>query len=187
MEYESNSHRAKKEKIVSGTAKQKKKSAIDRFLDVFIAEDARTVGSRLFEDILIPAIKKTLSEMVAGGIDRLLYGETRQSSRSSNASHISYGGYYEPERRKPAPITRRYTYEDIIVDDRSDAQEVLSRMDELIECYGVVSVADLYDLVGIDGGNYTDNRYGWTDLRSAQVVRVRDGYLLKLPRAVPLN
>ena len=49
-----------------------------------------------------------------------------------------------------------------------------------------VKIADLYDLVGMDS-NYTDNRYGWTNLRSAQVVRVRDGYLLKLPKALPLN
>ena len=38
--------------------------------------------------------------------------------------------------------------------------------------------ADLYDLVGING-SYTDNKYGWTHLRSTDVQRVRDGYLLK--------
>jgi hypothetical protein len=50
----------------------------------------------------------------------------------------------------------------------------------------LVSVADLYDLVGVTG-NYTDNKYGWTDIRSASVIRVRDGYMLKLPKALPLN
>ena len=59
-------------------------------------------------------------------------------------------------------------------------------MDELIATYGLVSVADLYDLVGI-AGSYTDNKYGWTDIRNASVVRVRDGYVIKLPRALPLN
>lgn len=51
-------------------------------------------------------------------------------------------------------------------------------MDELIDTYKLVSVADLKDLVGITG-NYTDNRYGWTSIRSAEVVRVRDGYTIK--------
>lgn len=59
-------------------------------------------------------------------------------------------------------------------------------MDELIDTYGLASVADLYDLVG-KTCEYTDNNYGWNDIRSAAVVRVRDGYLLKLPRALPLN
>ena len=67
-----------------------------------------------------------------------------------------------------------------------EAEDVLSRMDELIDTYGVVSVADLYDLVGISC-NYTDNKYGWTNLRNAEPVRVRDGYMLKLPKALPID
>ena len=59
-------------------------------------------------------------------------------------------------------------------------------MDDLIETYGLVSVADFYDLVGVTG-DYTDNKYGWTDLRNANVIRVRDGYMIKLPRALLLN
>ena len=41
-------------------------------------------------------------------------------------------------------------------------------------------------LVGVSG-NYTDNKYGWTDIRNASVIRVRDGYMIKLPKALPLN
>ena len=59
-------------------------------------------------------------------------------------------------------------------------------MDELIETYGMVSVADLYDLVGITC-NYTDNKYGWTSVRNAEPVRTRDGYVLKLSRPIPIN
>ena len=59
-------------------------------------------------------------------------------------------------------------------------------MDELIDTYKLVSVADLKDLVGITG-NYTDNRYGWTSIRSAEVVRVRDGYTIKMPRPMPID
>ena len=42
------------------------------------------------------------------------------------------------------------------------------------------------DLVGVTG-NYTDNKYGWTNIRNAEVVRVRDGYRIKLPRALPID
>lgn len=187
MEYESNSNRAKKEKVISGGVKQKKKNGFDKFLDIFIAEDAHSVGSSLIEDVLVPAIKKTLSEMVSNGIDMLLYGEVGKTKRGTNASHISYGNYYDRDDRRETRPTRRYGYNDIILDSRTDAQEVLFRMDELLECYGVVSVADLYDLVGMDCGNYTDNHYGWKNLSSAQVVRANGGYLLKLPKAIPLN
>ena len=59
-------------------------------------------------------------------------------------------------------------------------------MNELIDTYDVVSVADLYDLVG-KSCNYTDNKYGWTNIRNAEPIRVRDGYLLKMPKAGPIN
>ena len=59
-------------------------------------------------------------------------------------------------------------------------------MDEMMETYGQVRVADMYDLVGITG-EYTDNNYGWTNIRNAEVVRVRDGYKIKMPRALPLR
>ena len=79
-----------------------------------------------------------------------------------------------------------YDYDDIILESRGEAEDVLERMDELIATYQVVSVADFYDLVGVSG-NYTDNKYGWTDIRNASVIRVRDGYMIKLPKALPLN
>ena len=60
-------------------------------------------------------------------------------------------------------------------------------MHDIIAQYGTVSVADLYDLARVPNDNFTMNRYGWTTLNGAQPVRVRDGYILKLPRVVPLN
>ena len=58
-------------------------------------------------------------------------------------------------------------------------------MDELIDTYGIVSVADLFDLVGITG-NYTDNKYGWKNISNAKAIRVWDGYILSLPKAIPI-
>jgi hypothetical protein len=59
-------------------------------------------------------------------------------------------------------------------------------MDDIIERYRMVSVADLFDLVG-ESCSFTDQKYGWTNLRNAEVVRVRDGYMIKLPKALPFD
>ena len=67
-----------------------------------------------------------------------------------------------------------------------EAEKVLQSMDDLIDTYGIVSVADYYDLVDVTS-QYTDNHYGWTDIRNARVVRVSDGYMIKLPKALPIN
>lgn len=197
-EYKSNSHASKEkeknggekrvEKIISGKAQVKKKSEFSKFANVFVSEDAGNVKSYILMDVLVPAVKKAVSDIVTNGIDMLLYGETGVHKRNGASSKVSYRSYYDRSSRSTSSSKTRngYSYDDIILDNRGEAEEVLSRMDEIVATYGTVSVADLYDLVGITGA-YTDNKYGWTDIRSASVVRVRDGYMIKLPRALPLN
>lgn len=201
-DYRPNSHKSKEnesggsdekkkiEKIVSGNVTSKKKNEFRKFADIFISEDIQNVKSYIFMDVLIPSIKKAVSDIVTNGIDMILYGGNKPRNKDSRASRVSYSGYYNSEINRGAPskssVRSGYSYDDIILDNRGEAEEVLSRMDELISTYGMVSVADLYDLVGITG-NYTDNKYGWINIHNASVVRVRDGYLLKLPRALPLD
>ena len=198
--YKPNSHKSKEEqresvpekkveKVISGTVKSKKKNEMQKFADVFISEDVSNVKSYILLDVLVPAIKKTISDIVTNGIDMILYGGRSNDKKGSTASKVSYRSYYErgnDRRDYSSSMKTGYNYDDIILDNRGEAEDVLSRMDELISTYGLVSVADLYDLVGITG-NYTDNKYGWTDIRSASVIRVRDGYMLKLPKVLPLN
>lgn len=200
--YKPNSHKSKEEqkestsekkveKVISGSVKSKKKNEIQKFADVFISEDVNNVKSYILLDVLVPAIKKAISDIVTNGIDMILYGESGRTKKNSTSSKISYRSYYEKENDQKhsynSPSGKSgYSYDDIILDNRGEAEDVLARMDELVATYGIVSVADLYDLVGITG-NYTDNKYGWTDVRSATVVRTRDGYLIKLPKVLPLN
>lgn len=202
-EYKANSHRVKESKkleerkkldrVATGKVKTKKKSEIHRLTDVFISEDVASVKEYILMDVLLPTFKKAISDMVTNGVDMLLYGEVR-GSKKDRGSKISYNKYYD-SRDRDRDLDRRtsrtrsrtgYDYDDIVLESRGEAEEVLERMDDLLDTYGLVSVADLYDLVGITG-NYTDNKYGWTNLRTASVQRLRDGYLLKLPKALPLD
>ena len=75
--------------------------------------------------------------------------------------------------------------DEVIISSLGAAVDVLNQMDDSIAEYQVVSVADFYDLVGLPAP-YTGNNYGWTDLSSAKIVGVRDGYIIRLPRAVPI-
>ena len=204
-DYKANSHKVREEQkskeVVKkdiqpvAKAKTKKKSEVKKFADVFIAEDITSVKDYIVNDVLIPAAKKAISDIITNGVDMILYGEAKgRDRRRDGGSRVSYTKYYERDRDRDRDRdydrsrTRRsvYDYDDIILDTRGEAEDVLNRMDDLIDAYGMVSVADLYDLVGISG-NYTDNKYGWTNLRNAEVRRTRDGYLLKLPKALPFD
>ena len=203
-DYKSNSNKSKEdlrndivlsdhkvEKVVTGKVIAKKKSAFQKVADEFISEDAKNIKSYVFGEVLIPAIKKAISDIVTDGIDMILYGGSRGGTRRSTADKVSYRSYYDNGRstsysNQPVRSFNNYSYDDIILSTRGEAEDVLSRMDELIDAYGLVRVADLYDLVGITG-SYTDNKYGWTNIRNATIVRVRDGYMIKMPRAVPID
>ena len=196
-EFKPNSHKSKElapvpekkvEKIVKGTVKSKKKNGIDRLKDNFISEDAANIKTYVVMDVLIPAVKKAICDIVKNGVDMILYGESGRSNRRPS-EYVSYdrryldrgdSRFYNADRARIG-----YSYNDIILETRGEAEDVLARMDELIEIYGMVSVADLYDLVGITG-NYTDNKYGWTNIRNAEPVHVRDGYMLRLPKVTSL-
>lgn len=197
MEYRSNSHKSREEqsnpvpekkieKIISGSVRSKKKGGMQKLANVFISDDIDDVKSYIFEDIVVPAVKDIILDAVKAvlGVNRTYKGT------SVTADKVSYRKYYNDRDRRESnviPRTRRtYDYDDKIVDNRGEAEKVLLCMDEMIATYGLASVADYYDLLGITG-NYTDNKYGWTDLRDAAIVRVDDGYLIKLPKVKPLN
>lgn len=174
--------RKKYEKAVSGTVKVRKKSELRKFADIFIAEDLGTIKSYIIKDVLIPTIKKALSEIIKGGSDMLLYGESKKSS--SPGTKISYMGYYKEQNNNPRPVLTRqtYEYEDLIFDSRGDAEAVIQSLQDIIDEYQIARVADLYELAGVTNFVNTANSYGWTNINEAKVVPTRDGYVIKLPK-----
>lgn len=202
-EYKSNSHRSKQittadhdplpekktEKVVTGGVKQRKKSGASKMGEVFVPGDMDSVKQYILMDVLVPSIKRAISDIVCNGINMLLGEPPRSSKSSSQGARVSYRAYYDQrDDRREYNGTRaksNYSYDDIIFDNRGDAEEVLLRMEELLDRFDAVSVADLFDMAGISC-NYTDNKYGWTDLDNARVERVRDGYIIRLPRATTL-
>lgn len=183
--------RQKLEKVVKGTVKTKKKSELHKFADIFISEDVQNVKSYVFMDLIVPGIKKILFDIITDGADMFLFGGHGRHKKNTPSSSVSYRSYYDQRDDRKYTDNRpksrtRYEREDIILDSRGEAEEVLERMSELIDTYGMVTVADLYDLIG-KSCEYTDNKYGWTNIRNAEAVRVRDGYMLKLPKALPIS
>lgn len=188
-EYKPNSHKSrdekKIEKVISGAARAKKKSEAKKLADVFFSEDIGQVKSYILTDILVPAVKKAVSDIVTNGVDMILYGESGRSKRASSASKVSYNKFSDSrdDRRYRSRPQNGFYYDEIVFDSYGAADKVLEAMDDIISQYGVVSVLDLYDLADVATDNYLADRYGWSNIpTSCKPVRVRDGYILKLPR-----
>jgi hypothetical protein len=178
----------KVEKVVKGAVKTRKKSDARKFIDGLVTEDIPNIKSYVVTEVLIPTVKNTLWDIFTNSLDMVLFGGTKRSNKQSTAGRVSYRSYYDSDRNRNQsnePRRSGYSYEDVILETRGEAEDVISRMDELIELYGEVSVGDLYDLVGITG-NYTDEKYGWKNIRNAEPIRVGQGYMIKLPKVTPL-
>lgn len=181
--------REKLEKVVTGKAKRRKKTGFDKILDAFRADDARKIGDHAFMDVLVPTIKKALADVAVDSVNMLLFGDTKRSSSSYGTSrYVSYDSRfsgtsttYRSERPKS-----NYILDDIILDSRGEAEAVLARLNETLLRYGIVRVADLYDLLGWQC-NYTENKYGWTSLHDTDITHCREGYLLRLPKVTAID
>lgn len=74
--------------------------------------------------------------------------------------------------------------EEYVIGSKEDAAEVLGALMTVCEKYSSVTVADYYDMIGIES-TYTDNNIGWTidTLKEAKIITVRGGYVIKFPKA----
>lgn len=178
------------EKVVKGRVRTKK-NGVRKLTDVFISEDVVNVKSYIFLDVLVPAIKKAIYDIVVNSLDMSLYGGKGGSSKRSRTDRYGYTDYSNASRREDRHYDSRRaesrSYDDIILDSRAEAEMVLSHLDDIMDAYGIVRVMDLFDLVG-ETCPHTMHNYGWANIKNAKIVPVRGGgYCIDMPRATPIN
>ena len=180
----------KPQRITTGRVIRKKKSLGKKFSETFIAEDSGSVLGYILHDVLIPAAKDMIYDTIKGSVEMSLFGTTKSSPRTKvqGRSHVAYNSIRDD--RTPRHISNKdraiHRFDDIVLESRGEAEEVLSHLVDLTIDYGQATVSDLYDLVGITG-NFTDNKWGWMDLGSASVSRGREGYILNLPKPILID
>lgn len=186
----------KVDKVVTGSAKKRKKPLSKKLAETFVGEDIESVGQYVLFDVIVPAAKSTIADATSQAIERMLFGESRKRPGQPGRVHGNYTPYNRSSgstvrtQGSGRDISRRaratHDFDEIIIDTRGEAEEVLDRLGDLIDMYDHATVSDLYDLVGITG-NWTDDKWGWFDIREANIARVRSGYLLNLPKPVTID
>lgn len=167
--------------------KLRKKTLGRKFADTFLSDDLESVKKYAVYDVIIPAIKDTIVNIVKDGIEMLFYGSPKDSGygKYGNVTYVSYNEVSNIAKKKTYKQEDVPSYDEIVLDSRGTAEKVIEKMKGLLVKYGTVSVGDLMELVQLES-SFTDWKYGWTDLRGAGVKRVRGGYLIVLPRPEPL-
>lgn len=165
----------------------KKETVAKKTVTRFFGGDPKDVAMYTLRDVLLPALKETLLDIICKGSERLIMGEDAPprayNRRGNTRGYVSYNSMYDgPDRRNVNRARSRYDFADILIDSRPKAEDILSRMNDLLDNYGVVRVSDFYNEVGVTGV-YTDQNWGWTDLRGSSVRQVRGGWVIEMPQA----
>lgn len=182
---------------VTSDVKVKKENSLAR---KFFAQDAKSTARGVNDDIVIPGLKNLIVNILKKSVDYLFLGRsapndgyTRYGSvYPTNSRSVTYGSS-SPSFGMVAPVQAQqrssiYAVNDILFNERGDAEEVLTRMNETIARYGMVSVLDFYDLINKSSmSTPTDNKYGWKDLSGARVDRSLEGYRILFPKVIPLE
>lgn len=191
----------KVEKVVTGEVITRKPPLGKRIFGTFFGGEAKGVAGYIVMDVLLPAARDAVADAISQGVERMLFGEVRSSSRrtgqrpSGTSGYVSYNRFAAQQtpqgrREEPRSVSRRargqHDFDEIILATRAEAEEVIDRLFDLVSRYEQATISDLYSLVDISGA-FTDEKYGWTDLRGAGVTRIRNGYLLDLPKPVQLD
>lgn len=182
-------------RVTSADAVRRKKPLGKQFSRTFIGGDAKTAAQYTLFNVLVPAAKEALVEAASSGFEKLIYGDTRPKRgrqgmggpSSGPLGYVSYnrtrGETQQPQQQKMLSkrSRTRHDFDDIVINSRQEAEEVLDRLFDLVSKYNSATVADLYELTGLES-SHTDHKWGWEDLQGATIGRVRGGgYLLNLP------
>lgn len=191
------------ERVTQSSVSRRRKPLGRRFAETFVQGNPEGVGGYVVFDVLLPALKDMVVDATMTGLERSLYGERVSSSRRGSGRQ-GYGSRYrggsgrdssppwKQEEKRERRMSRRgramHDFEEIILDSRAEADEVMDRMFHILETYEQVTVGDLYDLTGEDH-TASDDRFGWDDLRGAGITRLGrgGGYLLDLPRPIEFD
>lgn len=191
----------KLDKIVAERVILKKKGVGRRFKELFFGGEGKSAATFVFGDVLLPALKNMVVDAGSKGLERLIYGDNGPRRRTGPGGYDgrprvsyntpvdrSYGrgrGHLPDQPALRGPQPRRHDAGEIILYSREEAESVLERMVDVIDKFEVVTVADLYDLVGLPS-TYVDNSWGWTSLQYSGVRQIREGFLLDLPVPEPI-
>lgn len=194
----------------SDAAKRNPEKKIEKVIEGSVHRRQAPMGRRLmtsargaFEsvatEVLIPALKATITDAISRGVEQLLFGSQRPNSpdsyRPSNRTNyqsyssqqrrnnVSYGTgspvRNDNQRRRPSDFPDEVTFP-----TRSQAERVLGEMMDNLDAYGTVSIADMVEMCGEVPETGTDV-WGWRHLHrgDAYVRRLRNGdYYIELPR-----
>lgn len=200
-EFPSQSHKSREpravEAIVSSPGRVRPAPTGRRLKETIFQGDARSVWTSMIWDTFFPNLRDNFADAVHNGIDALFGGYStsgRVRSRYGGSHRGSSISKHNPDRALGRGQESRYNADAlrdgdtsvIELDSRVEAQEVLNKMNLLIDQYDQCTMADFKRLVDISP-THVDFGIGWEELGEAHVVSSKGSYYFDLPDPIRLS
>jgi hypothetical protein len=186
-------------RIINQNDLKQRKPLGRKIAETFGGEDLKTVAGYVMTDVVFPKFKELVFDAAMEGMHRSLFGSSRRSgsSRDNRTQTTPYNSMYVNRNKgsenrgygssAPSEQSRGILdYRDFVIPSRGQAEEVIDGMCSVLDQYGTVSVHELKEMLGVTG-EFTDQKWGWKNLRDAGVSRDREGYRLDLPKPISLD
>lgn len=190
----------KVEKVVTTPVKKRKKGLVERGILALIGpEGLPKVGKKINNDIVVPTLKTLLVDSLTTLIQNMVWKNDSGVPRNNyyrdgsnysynqiNTQRVMYNSNINPNVTEIGSIYADGRVPEYSVSTRNEAISVIDIMQRQIALYGICTVADYYDALGIDS-DFTASSFGWRDLSLARVVPTTGGFLIQLPPVHPIN
>lgn len=177
------------------TAKPKKKRFGQKLKEAMFSEDIGngSVTEYVFFRILIPSVKRVLSDMANTAINMALGLDPKTRTIGTGNTHTANASLYR-DRNYNRPTDnyggRREALSELEWDEET-ARDILTQVQDLIERYGECSISDVYSIMGLgDRIRTTDRSWGWTSAKNIELVALdpqHERNIIDFPSARPLR
>lgn len=182
--------------ITPVAGKPKKKRFGQKLKEAMFSEDIGngSVTEHIFFKILIPSVKRVLSDMANTAINMALGLDPKTRTIGASNTHTANASVYRDRNyNRPAESYsngRREALSDLEWDEQT-VNEIYNQVMDIIEKYGEISIGDVYSIMGLGAKvRTTDSKWGWTSPRGIEIVALDPAHernIIDFPSARPLN
>lgn len=181
--------------VLSGEVIMRKTPIGRKLKQIFLGGDFKGAAKSTIYNTVIPDMRELIFDSFVGFVKSVVFPTGRDAQRSrSPINTTSRTSYNMPIPRsamlphQPPFLSRhgRMQMEDIILPLKEDCEAVLEYLSDIIDKDKVATKADLMHFFGRPW-DFTAQSWGWGFLGNAEIVQLREGWLLDLPPMEPIQ
>lgn len=200
-----NSMPDKVEPVVKLVEKKQSTTAFAKFVKTFVNTDPKAVAQKVYTDIIVPTIKRTLITSVTSGLSMMfninvtpqivdtVFGANTPTSRIGYTGYSTMSAYQQPVQPQivaPIPTAGIDRYMTFTYATEADANTIIESMAAMADTYDrSIAVGYLCQLAKQPDVT-TDYNFGWTRemiARAKPVLNIDGTWMISWPRPIAIN